>query len=82
VEDILLLYLEGIHLFIHLSLPGPAVGLGAGLLAVGSLHPCPQENLLSLITNSCSRSVLVRVAMTKYYILGGFYFSQFWRLEF
>lgn len=43
----------------------PAAVLAAGLGAVGSLHPCPQENLLSHVTNSRRMTVLVRVAMTK-----------------
>lgn len=51
---------------------------GAGIVAMDSLHLCPQENH---ITNSCSRSVSVHVAITKYFTLGGLYFSWFWRLE-
>ena len=71
MEDILL-YLDCIHLFIHLSFIRPAIHqqLRWELWAVSA--PGPQENLLSHSINPCRRRALsVWAAVTKYYRLCG-----------
>lgn len=67
-----LLHLESIHLFIHLSFSRPPVHqqLCPELAALGEVSPLPSGHLLSHITDSNGRSVLVLAVRTKCYRLG------------